>query len=126
MPGLNMDQKIIDAVAGAGFDVWMRDPKDSWLLFTDGKNIGYLQADRLAGYILTTVHMPNKSTGTGFQIERHVSSFDKETLSRAFIHAPDWARGDRASVIKYRDIEHLRAANSFNAAYQLRAEGVRS
>lgn len=116
-----MNQEVVDAVAAAGFDVWMRDPKDSWLLFTDGQRIGYLQADRLAGYTISTVHMPNTSTGTGFQIERHVSTFDKETLSRAFIHAPDWCRGDASSVRKYRGIEHYRSANSFNAAYQLRA-----
>jgi 3-hydroxyacyl-CoA dehydrogenase len=25
-----MEQRIIDAVAAAGFDVWMRDTKDTW------------------------------------------------------------------------------------------------
>lgn len=117
-----MEQKIIDAVAKAGFDVWMRKPGDSWLLFTDGKNIGYLQVDRLAGYTISTVHMPNRSTGTGFQIERHVSSFDKDTFARAFVHAPDWYRGDAASVRKYRDMDHYCTESSFNAAYELVAK----
>ncbi len=113
-----MEQSVIDAVADAGFDVWMRDPKDTWMLFTDGKNIGCLQADRLAGYCISTVHMPNKTTGTGFQIERHVADFTKPMLARAFVHAPHWA-SDRASVHKYQDIEHYRKANSFNEAYKL-------
>lgn len=30
-----MDQNIIDAVASAGFDVWMQDEKSTWMLFTD-------------------------------------------------------------------------------------------
>jgi hypothetical protein len=119
-----MNQDIIDKVAAAGFDVWMRDPKDTWMIFTDGKNLGYLQFDRMAGYTISTVHMPNKTSGTGFQIERHVSDFDRATLARAFIHCPDWFRRDAESVLKYRGIEDYRAANNFNAAYQLVAKGA--
>lgn len=115
-----MEQSIIDSVAAAGFDVWMRDPKDSWMLFTDGKNIGYLQADRLVGYCISTVHMPNTTTGTGFQIERHIADFSSDMLARAFGVAPTWAGGrEHDSVHKYRDIEHYRNANNFNEAYRL-------
>lgn len=119
-----MDQTIIDAVAAAGYDVWMRDPKNSWMLFTDGVNIGYLEANRLYGYTISTVHVPNTTTGAGFQIERHVDRFDRKSLARAFIHCPDWHRGASSSVKKYRDIEHYRAANSFNAEYRLIAARV--
>jgi hypothetical protein len=119
-----MEQRIIDAVAAAGFDVWMRDPKDTWMLFTDGKNIGYLQSDRMAGYTISTVHIPNTTSGTGFQIERHVADFTRDMLARAFVHCPDWFRRDAASVRKYRDIEHYRAESSFNEAYQLVAKAV--
>lgn len=120
-----MDQSVIDKVAAAGFDVWMRKPGDTWLLFTDGKNIGYLQDDRPAGYCISTVHMPNRSTGTGFQIERHVSDFSKKMLARAFAHCPDWARGNAGSVKKYRDIEDYRSRDSFAAGYRLIAAGAK-
>lgn len=115
-----MDQSVIDAVAAAGFEVWMRDPKDTFMLFTDGRNIGYLEDNRLYGYSISTVHIPNKSTGTGFQIERHVSELTKDRLERAFISHPSWARGDEiSSVKKYRDMEHYRSGNRFNAEYRL-------
>ena len=86
-----MKQEVIDAITAAGFDVYMRDQKDTYLLFTDGKNIGYLQADRLAGFTISTVHKPNTTTGTGFQIERHATEFTAEMLARAFITTPHWA-----------------------------------
>lgn len=114
-----MDQKIIDAVASAGFDVWMRNPKDSWLLFTDGKNIGYLQDDRLAGYCISTVHKPNTSSGTGFQIARHVPDFGRGMLLGAFAHCPEWYRRDASSVHKYKDMEDYRSESSFNQSYHL-------
>lgn len=127
-------QSVIDAVAAAGFDVYMRDPRDTYLLFTDGKNIGYLQDDRLAGYCISTVHMPNTTTGTGFQIERHVSGFTPEMLRRAFATAPSWAAqrefrfpfyGDvqYGSVRKYRDMEHYLCSDSWHAGYRLVAKG---
>ncbi len=118
-----MEQQTIDAVRAAGFDVWMRNPKDSYLLFTDGQHIGYLQFDRTAGYSISTVHMPNKITGTGFQTERHVPEFTKDMLSSAFGHCPYWGRNDANTVKKYRDIEHYRAANEFNADFQLVGKG---
>lgn len=117
-------QSVIDAVAAAGFDVYMRDPKDTYLLFTDGNNIGYLQDDRLAGYCISTVHMPNTTTGTGFQIERHVSEFTPEMLRRAFVGAPPWAaRRELGSVRKYRDMEHYLRSDSWHAGYRLVAKG---
>jgi hypothetical protein len=114
-----VEQKIIDAVTSAGFDVWMRDPKDSYMLFTEGKNIGYMQLDRSAGYTISTVHKPNTSSGTGFQVERHVSDFTRDILARAFVHCPEWYLRDARSVHKYRDMEDYRAASSFNAEYKL-------
>ena len=118
-----MDKHVIDAVAAAGFDVWMRDLKDTYMLFTDGKNIGYLQNDRMAGYTISTVHKPNTTSGTGYQIERHVTTFTKEMLQNAFVRAPHWAYGrDIDSVRKYKDMDDYRAGNSFNASYQLVAK----
>jgi hypothetical protein len=122
-----MKQDVIDAVAAAGFDVYMRALTDTWLIFTDPATgrIGYLQAPRGDGYSLSTVHMPNTTTGTGFQVDRYLTDFSRQSLQRAFL-APDWASGrDRESVRKYRDIEHFRAANEWNGAYRLAAKGAR-
>jgi hypothetical protein len=70
-----MSPEIIEQVTAAGFDVYMRDPKDTYMFFTDGKNIGYLQDDRLAGLTLSTVHKANRSTGTGFRIAEGLSLY---------------------------------------------------
>lgn len=116
-----MDKKIIAKIQSFGFDVYMRDVKDTWLIFTDGKRIGYLQDERLGGFGLSTVHVPNTSSGTGYQIERNADGFDKEALERCFVSAPHWAREPR-SVVKYKDIGAYINANSFNREYKLMAQ----
>lgn len=115
---------VVQAVVDAGFDVYMRDvKKDTWLIFTDGVHIGYLQNAPMGGVSLGTVHMPNGSTGTGFRLAEHLGAGDltRGKLIEAFSFAPSWASGrgrDRASVRKWPDIEACCASNSFNAAYR--------
>lgn len=114
-----MDTAVIAKVQSFGFDVYMRKTTDSWLIFTDGKNVGYLQ-DGGFGFTLTTVHAPNSTSGTGYQIERDVPAFDKAMLERCFLLAPLWAATrDIQSVRKYRDIEAYRASSSFCSEYGL-------
>ena len=113
-----MKQEVIDAIAAAGFDVYMSGPTDTWLIFTDGKNLGYMQDGRLEGLTLSTVHKPNTTTGTGFGMGA-VPEITREALARAFVIAPDWAGRVVSSVRKYRDIEDFRSCDSFNAAYKL-------
>lgn len=116
-----MNKKIIAKVQSFGFDVYMRNPeRDTWLLFTDGKRIGYLQYLPMEGFTLSTVHKPNKTTGTGIQVKRHAEDFNKEDLERCFELAPGWLPRDGiASITKWRDIDEYRSANSFNVDYRL-------
>jgi hypothetical protein len=114
-----MNRDIIAKIQSFGFSVYMRKESDTWLLFTDGKNIGYLQ-DGPQGFGLSTVHKPNQTSGTGYQIERHEADFDKADLEICFVDAPGWADfRSRATVKKYRDITEYIAANSFNQEYKL-------
>lgn len=110
--------EIIDAVKSAGFDVYMRNEGDSWLLFTDGTRIGYLENSRTTGLRISTVHVPNVHSGTGFAIIDGLAIGDltRATLSEGFQYAPDWGR-HIASVRKWRDFEAFHDANSFNRAY---------
>jgi hypothetical protein len=113
-----MDKATITRVQSFGFDVYMQDEGDTYLYFTDGKRIGYMQIERLAGpYSITTVHIPNTSTGTGFRIADVGDDFTKDQLELAFVHAPDWAR-DRSSVKKWNDWAHFAGANTFNGKYR--------
>lgn len=114
-----MDKAVIAKVQNFGFDVYMRNESDTYLLFTDGARIGYLQDDRF-GFYITTVHTPNTNTGTGFQMIRHAGNFSKEDLESGFSHAPAWASNDAiSSVKKYKNIEEYRNANTFNQEYKL-------
>ena len=114
-----MDAKIIAKVQRFGFDVYMRNPDDTWLYFTDGKSIGYLEDGRL-GFNLSTVHKPNKQAGTGFQIERDAGYFDAYMLRRCFVGVPHWAPlRDRDSIKKYRDMSEYLNESAFNRGYQL-------
>lgn len=116
-----MDNSIIAKVQSFGFTVYMRKPSDTWLYFTtpDGKSIGYLQDGRLEGISLGTVHVPNRTSGTGFQVERNADALTKEDLQRCFAAAPHWAGRDAASVVKWRDIDAMIAANIFNREYHV-------
>ena len=109
--------ETIALIKSFGFDVYMRSPKDSWLYFTDGKRIGYLQNDFGGGYSLSTVHKPNISTGTGFDVGRNIYDLSKEVLERAFMFAPSWSY-DHHTIVKYPDMHAFIAANQFNKEYK--------
>lgn len=114
-----MDKAIIKKVQSFGFDVYMRNEGDTWLIFTDGTRIGYLQDDR-SSFSLSTVHKPNKNSGTGFQMLRHVGDFTKEDLEACFARAPHWAlERDARPVVKYKDMAAYINENSFNREYKL-------
>jgi hypothetical protein len=80
---------------------------------TDGTNIAYVQwTDGRPS--VSTVHYPNKQTGTGFQFADRITA---ETVSKAMgCLAPSWARqSEVASARKYKNWEAFHTANSFNA-----------
>jgi hypothetical protein len=115
-----MDKSIIAKVQSFGFDVYMRNVDDTWLYYTDGTNIGYLQVGGVMGLSLSTVHVPNRTTGTGFAVEGHEDMLTEAALKGAFIQAPGWAYSDdRASVEKYRDMTQFIKSSAFNQAYTL-------
>jgi hypothetical protein len=113
-----MNHEIITQVQKAGFDVYMRDPKDSWLYYTDGTHIGCLQHNIYDGISVSTVHIPNQKTGTGFRVESGYESVGKTILETAF-HIPSWAAGtDREASKPFKDIEHFLKADSWNQGYK--------
>lgn len=109
-----MDRIIIDQIKATGFRVYMRNAKDIYCYFTDGKNIGYFQIERIGSFSISTVHIPNTTSGTGYQIERYAyGAITKDRLRAAFITCPSWAGRD-SSVRKWNDFEAFRNADSFN------------
>lgn len=114
-----MNIATIDAVKAAGFRVYMRHINDSWLYFTsqDGSQIGYLQEARFGGYGLSTAHIPNKDSGTGYQVYRDWSGpLTAENLSKAFAVIPPGFYGPAPT--KWKSWDAFAKSNSFNAEYK--------
>ena len=112
--------KTIYAIQKAGFRVYMRSPKDSWLYFVDDADrIGYAQETRSGFVSISTVHVPNSETGTGFVLD-DIPSLSADNLAKAFVIAPRWATGrQRASVKKWANWEAFKASSPFNADYKM-------
>lgn len=106
-----ISEEEIDAIADAGFDVYRHVPtsrlNSTYLYFTDGKRIGYLQqGDFGHGYSLSTVHKPSRENGTGFRVA-DTDDLDADTLREALRYGPDWALNRKLEIVKYRDIEEF-------------------
>ena len=116
----HISQETIDAIHEAGFLVYMRTPYDSWLYFVDDADrIGYAQEEHSGFVSITTVHVPNKSTGTGFVLD-DIPSLSADNLAKAFVIAPSWVTDrDRASVKKWASWEAFKASSPFNADYKM-------
>jgi hypothetical protein len=101
--------ETLDAIAACGFDVFQNpDPKwRSYAFFTDGNHIGYLQHGRFGGLEISTVHIPNPRSGTGFGMGP-VERITRDALFEAFVRAPHWADRDSvAAVRKWPSVEAM-------------------
>lgn len=112
-----MNKQIINQVQAAGYDVYMRSPESTYLYFTDGHYIGFLQHTR-EGIGLSTVHKANRHTGTGFPILRHADSFTADDLKACFT-PPAWTTAaDRAAATPYADVEAFLSDSPWNSSLQ--------
>lgn len=105
-------REIIDLAKNAGLKVYMRKPTDKYAYITNGIGIAYVQwGDYHAG--VTTVHIPNQQTGTGFQFSDRITL---ESIQEAMnTKYPSWATGrDRESVRKYKNWEAFHRADDWN------------
>lgn len=110
---------IVDAIHAEGLTVYMRKSKDTWMHFTDGTRIGYVQIDRMRGVSISTCHVPNKNCGTGFGIERrHDGKMNQQDIADSFAIAPHWAYArDRESVVKFKNWEAFVKSATYNLDY---------
>lgn len=119
MPTKPLTQEVIDKIKAAGFDVYMYEPGASWLIYTDGTQVAYLQDNRFGGLNISTKHHPNKHHGSGFiAVENlEVNDLTREILERGFMTMPHWA-DHRYPVRKYKDIEEFLASGYFSPRYR--------
>lgn len=114
-----MNTEIVDRIKSYGYEVYMLGVERTWLFFTDGYNIGYLQYDKMCGFSLSTVHRPDNNVGTGYNIDERLNEAEltKEKLTLAFTHAPAWAR-DTHKVVKYLGIQDFLKSDTYNNKYK--------
>jgi len=101
---------VVALIQSCGYRVFMRNPTDENCFYTDGEKIGYAQWGRCRPCV-TSVHKPNRTTGTGFGIAEDITP---ESLKDALhCHAPSWASG---TVKKYRNWEAFHKESNWNAS----------
>jgi hypothetical protein len=103
------NETIIDMLKAAGFQVYMRKPNDEYCYCTDGTGIAYVQWSNIRTSV-GTVHVPNRQTGTGFQMFDDITPNHVRTAMDT--SAPAWASSaDRQSVRKYKDWDSFHNAD---------------
>jgi hypothetical protein len=111
MANRKLTARLLLQIINEGYDVYMSNDKQwqSYCYYTDGKNIAYLQCGNFGGFSISTVHKPNKNSGTGFRMPEIDSYYPtNKDLKSAFCIAPNWANNtDRQSVVKYKDFKEF-------------------
>lgn len=111
-------QETINTIIKQGFKVYMRDTDDSYAYIESEDGICYIQHSRITGYSITTVHKPNKSTGTGYGLYSDVGRVTPKMLNEAIrTRYPHWDYG-APSVSKYTSMEHYTKGSKFNTIYK--------
>lgn len=99
-----------------GLRVFTRgDENPTYCYFTDGKYIGYAQWGDVCS--VSTVHKPNKLTGTGFVIAHEISKLTLFAAMTTF--APKWASNTNTdSVRKYINIDDYLRDSKWNSEFK--------
>lgn len=96
-------QQLIDDIKADGLQVFGPEKLTSYVYFTDGTRIGYVQYDPMSGEKFSTVNKPCKQCGTGYRVD---------TAQQALVIIPSWANSaDRSMVRKYKDFEEFKKNN---------------
>lgn len=80
----------------------------TYLNYTDGQRIGYLERSVFGGFNVSTVHVPNRTNGTGFRMLDGVD-LTAAALSEGLAHSPHWASGE---VRKWPSLEAFLKSNT--------------
>lgn len=103
-----------------GCKVYQRDANaDTWFYYTDGTNIGYVQFPRNESSSLSSVHMPNHTSGTGFRVTNSWDVINETSMRNAMMMVtPHWATGGQAkATVKWRNWDAFHAATAYSKGY---------
>ena len=93
------------------FKVYRTADKDqiSYVFFEKDGNIGYVQEGNWGCLDFSTVHKPNRNTGTGYRInEEEVCKPTIKDAESTFISKPHWARDRLEDIQKYRNFDEYK------------------
>lgn len=104
-------KQVADELVEAGYRVFH--PEDpywqTYLFFSDGKRIAYVEDNQLRGIQFSSVHVPCSYNGTGFACDSKGSIVD-----RAKVALDTYNPFGTGSVQKYRDLEHFLSKRTFS------------
>ena len=110
---------VIRFIQEQGFDVYTRERSPSYAYFSNASGIGYIEHDHASGCSLSSVHKPNRQSGTGYQVARHVGTLTPELLREAVnTHRAPWAHGDDMPV-KFASMDAFRNSCEWNKSLTL-------
>lgn len=112
--------KAIEMLREEGFHIHMRDEGDTYAYYTDGKSIAYFEWDRPSGWNLSSVCIPNATTGSGYALLRGATLAEfKAKAKAAFWDIPEWVLNrDLKSWRRYPSWEAFAKASKWNAGYK--------
>jgi hypothetical protein len=86
-------EELIQEAKRQGFDIYAPPDLTTYFYVSKGEKIGYCQWDTFtSGPVFSTVHKPNRHSGTGYRVE---------TMAQTLANRPHWANtGD--TVNKYK------------------------
>ena len=94
-------QEFIKELKAAGFQVFQYKGAKTNCHFAKDDKLGYVQAER-GNFRFTSVHKPNKTTGTGFGQDEGTYEPTVEIAQRTCdTFCPHWASHDAGTVKKY-------------------------
>lgn len=106
----DMDQnraEFLALVEKAGLEFWT-DPNlltgSFYGYVTDGTRICYVQQDRnpFTGWSISTVHIPNKDTGTGYRLHDNLALPTAAKMESAMsTYCPNWDRRNASTIRKW-------------------------
>ncbi len=105
---------VIETMKADGLRVYMRKPSDTYCFITDGQGIAYAQWGNSSTVGVSTVHVPNTTTGTGFALGEEIIPANVRKAMKMV--APSWAlQRELASVHKYKNWEEFHGKDSWHA-----------
>ena len=108
-----ISQDTIDCVKGFGFKVYQRKDSDSWIYYTFNDSIAYLEIGRFEGFNISSVHIKNVSTGSGYQVFQGVE-LTRVNLMQGF-SGPSWTS---CRSKPFKDMDSFINSCAFNKSYQ--------